>query len=296
MDHVLTLIDAEGGLDDSAMMRLRSALADLGADSLSPLWLAKGRAVDLPFSLLASDQAEAAARHLLTGRPLDVVAQPAALRRKMLLLADMDSTIVIGETLDELADFAGLKDEIAAITAQAMNGKIDFADAFRDRVGRLAGLSADHLEETIRRIRLMPGGSTLVATMKAAGAFTVLVSGGFRYFTRRVGAQCGFDLDIGNDVEIEDGRLTGRIIEPILDRSGKCRSLTAIAAERHLPLSLSLAVGDGANDLDMIEAAGLGIAFHAKPTVSARAQARIDHTDLTALLFVQGYREDEFVG
>jgi phosphoserine phosphatase len=296
MDHVLTLIAADGELDDRAITRLRSALVDLGADTLSPQWLAKARAVDLPFALLAPDQAEAAARHLLIGQPIDVVAQPVRQRRKMLLLADMDSTMVIGETLDELADFAGLKSEIAAVTMRAMNGEIDFAEAFRKRVSRLSGLSASCLEESFRRVRLMPGGTTLVSTMKAAGAFTVLVSGGFRFFTQRVGALCGFDRDHGNDFEIENGSLTGRVIEPILDRRAKGRHLAAVAAERRLSLSLCLAVGDGANDLDMIETAGLGIAFHAKPAVAAQARARIDHADLTALLFAQGYREDEFIG
>jgi phosphoserine phosphatase len=296
MDHVLTLIATGDRLDERAIMRMRSALIDLGADTLSPHWLAAARAVDLPFALLAPDQAEAAARHLLSDRPIDVIAQPTAQRRKMLLLADMDSTMVIGETLDELADFAGLKEEIAAVTARAMNGEIDFADAFRQRVGRLAGLSADCLEQSFQRMHLTPGGACLVATMKASGAFTTLVSGGFRFFTQRVAAICGFDRDIGNDIEIQDGRLTGRVIEPILGRSAKGHHLAAIAAERHLPLSLCLTVGDGANDLDMIEAAGLGIAFHAKPAVAAQARARIDHADLTALLFAQGYREDEFVG
>jgi phosphoserine phosphatase len=296
MDHVLTLIAGDGALDDRVTTRLRSALADLGADTLSPQWLARRRAVDLPFALLAPDQAEAAARVLLAGQPIDVVAQMATQRRKKLLLADMDSTMVIGETLDELADFAGLKAEIAAVTARAMNGEIAFADAFRMRVGRLAGLSANHLEDAFARVRLTPGGPTLVATMKADGAFTALVSGGFRYFTQKIGAACGFDRDIGNDIEIKDGHLTGQIIEPILDRDGKGRTLAGIAAERRLPLSACLAVGDGANDLEMIEAAGLGIAFHAKPAVAAQARARIDHADLTALLFVQGYRDDEFVG
>ncbi len=296
MDHVLTLIDADGGLDDDTTAQVRAALADLGADTLSPQWLATARAVDLPFALLAPDQAEAAARQVLAGRPVDIVAQAVQHRRKLLLLADMDSTMVEGETLDELADFAGLKAEIAAITARAMNGEIDFAGAFRERVGRLAGLSASCLEETFRRVRLTAGGPTLVATMKAAGAYTVLISGGFRFFTERVRARCGFDVDFGNNIEIADGHLTGRAIEPIMDRSGKSRCLATIAAERHLSLAACLAVGDGANDLEMIEAAGLGIAFHAKPLVAARARARIDHGDLTALLFVQGYREDEFIG
>jgi phosphoserine phosphatase len=295
MDHVLTLVAADGGLDEAATAQVRSALADLGADTLSAHWLAKARAVDLPFGLLAPDQAEAAARHLLAGRPIDIVAQTVGQRRKRLLLADMDSTMVTGETLDELADFAGRKAEIAAITARAMNGEIDFAGAFRNRVGRLAGLSAACLDEAWRRVRLTPGGETLVATMKTHGAFTVLVSGGFRFFTGRVREQCGFDRDLGNDIDIEDGHLSGRVIEPVLDAAGKRQWLTTIAAERRLPLSLSLAVGDGANDLAMIEAAGLGIAFHAKPAVAAKAPARIDHGDLTALLFVQGYRDEEFV-
>ncbi len=295
MDHVLTLVSAEGGLDDAVTTRLRAALADLGADTWSPDWLAPTRAVDLPFSLLAPDQAEAAARHLLGPRRIDVVAQAAQGRRKKLLLADMDSTMVIGETLDELADLAGMKEEIAAITTRAMNGEIAFAEAFRRRVSRLAGLSSDRLAATFRRVRLTAGGPTLVATMKADGAFTVLISGGFRYFTSRVREKCGFDRDIGNDIEIDGGRLTGQVKEPILDGTDKGRRLRAIAAERKLALSQTLAVGDGANDLAMIEAAGLGVAFHAKPVVAARAPARIDHNDLTALLFIQGYREEEFV-
>ncbi|MDR3437669.1 phosphoserine phosphatase SerB [Telmatospirillum sp.] len=295
MDHVLTLVAADGSMEGTAPARLRSALADLGADTLSPRWLARHRAVDLPFSLLAADQAVAAARYLLNDLPIDMVAQPAAERRKMLLLADMDSTMVIGETLDELADFAGLREEIAAITTRAMNGEIDFTEAFRHRIDRLAGLPTSCLEETLARIRLTPGGPTLVATMKAAGALTVLVSGGIRFFTRAIGQQCGFDRDIGNDIAIDGGHLTGRVIEPILERRSKGESLKTIAAERHLPLSQTLAVGDGANDLDMIEAAGLGVAFHGKPIVAVRAPARVDHGDLTTLLFFQGYREDEFV-
>lgn len=296
MENVLTLIAPADGLDDSMLNGVRSALKDLGADTLSPQWLGKGRAADIPFALLAPCQADAAARLALGDAPIDVVAQASADRRKKLLVADMDSTMVIGETLDELADFAGLKKRIAAITARAMNGELDFKAALRERVGLLKGLSADSLDKTYARVELMPGGATLVATMKANGAFAVLVSGGFRFFTSRVAAQLGFDRDLANEMEIIDGQLTGQVIDPILDRQTKVQTLLAVAAERQLPLSLTLAVGDGANDLEMIRAAGLGVAYHAKPVVATEARARIDHNDLTALLFLQGYGEEEFVG
>ena len=275
--------------------QLRLALAELGADTLSPEWLADRSAADLPFSLLSTDQADAAARRLLAGQPIDIVAQPAANRRKMLLVADMDSTIVTGETLDELADFAGLRTHIAAITARAMNGEIDFKSALRERVGLLKGLPAETLELTYQRISYTPGAKTLVATMKAHGAFAVLVSGGFRFFTSRVRAHCGFDRDLANELQIDQGKLTGKVGEPILDRHTKLQTLVAVAAERQLPLALTITVGDGANDLDMIKAAGLGVAFHAKPVVALEARARIDHGDLTSLLFAQGYRRSEFV-
>ena len=296
MDHVLTLIGPPDSLEEGTLGRLRSALDALGADTLSPQWLAEGRAADIPFALLSTDQADAAARRLLAGRPIDVVAQPSTHRRKMLLVADMDSTMVTGETLDELADFAGLKEHIAAITARAMNGEIDFKSALRERVGLLKGLPAETLELTYERISYTPGAEALVATMKAHGAFTVLVSGGFRFFTSRVRAHCGFDRDLANELEIANGRLTGTVSEPILDRHTKLQTLISVAAERQLPLTLTMTVGDGANDLDMIKAAGLGVAFHAKPVVAAEARARIDHGDLTALLFAQGYHRDEFVG
>ncbi len=295
MEHILTVIGPTDSVDDSMLSRLRSALQALGADTLSPQWLAKGRAADIPFGLLAPGQADAAARKALDGQPVDVVAQEASNRRKMLLVADMDSTMVTGETLDELADFAGLKDHIAAITARAMNGEIDFRAALRERVGLLRGLPVETLEKTYDRVAYTPGARTLVATMKAHGAFAVLVSGGFRFFTERVRQHCGFDRDLANQLEIADGRLTGRVLDPILDRNTKLQTLVGIAGERQLPLSLTLAVGDGANDLEMIKAAGLGVAFHAKPVVAAEARVRIDHGDLSALLFAQGYREDQFV-
>lgn len=295
MDSVLTVIAPEGALDEALLCRVRKAMGDLGGDSAAPEWLAPGSAADIPFALLAPGQAEAAARTLLDGPPFDIVAQPASNRRKKLLVADMDSTIVSGETLDELAGFAGLKEHIAAITARAMNGEIDFAAALRLRVGLLRDLPGQALDQTFARIAYTPGAATLVRTMRASGAYAVLVSGGFSYFTSRVRAHCGFDEDLANELEISDGRLTGGVIEPIRGRQSKLDTLTGVAAARHLPLTLALAVGDGANDLDMLKAAGLGIAFHAKPVVAAAAQARIDHNDLTALLFAQGYHRDEFV-
>ncbi len=295
MEQVLTLVAAPGGLEERALTQVRAALEELGGDTLSPRWLAKGRAADLPYALLSSCQADSAARQALAGRPIDLFAQDAAQRRKMLLIADMDSTMLTGETLDELAEFAGLRPEIAAITQRSVNGELDFETALRQRVALLQGLDAAALEHSYGRMRYTAGARTLVATMKAHGAFAVVVSGGFRFFTGRVRAHCGFDRDLANELEIRDGRLTGQVVPPVLDRARKLQALLGVAAERQVPLSLCLAVGDGANDLDMIGAAGLGVAFHAGPAIAGQARARIDHGDLTTLLFAQGYAEDEFV-
>lgn len=299
MENVLTLITdpARGGLDDSTVQAARDVLKGLGAQVGSPNWLDEGVAVDLPFWDAEPDHADACVRKVVeqAGVAADVVAQAVADRRKMLLVADMDSTIVTGETLDELADYAGLKDRIAAITARAMNGELDFKEALRERVGMLKGLPADTLEQCFTRVEYTPGAETLVRTMAANDAYCILVSGGFRFFTSRVAAHCGFHMDLSNDFIIDDGKLAGTVVEPILDRDTKLQTLIGAAAERRLPLSRTLAVGDGANDLDMIKAAGLGVAFHAKPSVAAEARVRIDHGDLTALLYAQGYRKSEFV-
>jgi phosphoserine phosphatase len=258
-----------------------------------PEWLSPGRVLDIRFGHLAPEQADAAARHRLGDMKVDVVAQPLAGRRKQLLVADMDSTMVVGETLDELAEYAGIKDKIAAITARAMNGELVFEEALRERIGLLDGLPEAALAETWARTALMPGAVTLVKTMKAFGAYAVLVSGGFTYFTARVREACGFDVDLGNRFIFNNGKLAG-VEDPILGRETKLATLISTAGERQIPLSQAVAVGDGANDLDMIRAAGLGVAYHAKPVVAAEARVRVDHGDLTALLYAQGYRDDEF--
>ncbi|MDE2134379.1 MAG: phosphoserine phosphatase SerB [Alphaproteobacteria bacterium] len=221
---------------------------------------------------------------------------PAANRRKKLLVADMDSTIIACECLDELADMAGLKAKISAITERAMKGEIEFAGALRERVGLLKGLPLEALERVWReRVRLNPGARELVATMKTNGARTLLVSGGFTFFTARVAEAAGFDEHQSN-VLIDDGKaLTGEVREPILGREAKLQALERALTRFGLQADDALAVGDGANDLSMIRRAGLGVAYHAKPVVAAAAGASIVHNDLTALLYLQGYRDDEIV-
>jgi phosphoserine phosphatase len=290
MRHVITLVANRiaSSLTPVVVRAVRDAVGGGETTILSP-----GEAADI--TLDATPDMDVV-RTVLARAAVDAVATPVEGRRKRLLIADMDSTIVIGETLDELADLAGIKDRIAAITARAMNGELDFKTALRERVAMLRGLPVDALEGTWQRIRLTPGARELVATMRAHGALTVLVSGGFSFFTSRVAALCGFDRHHANTL-LDDGRvLTGCVAEPILDRETKLNTLTDLAAERGLPLSATLAVGDGANDMDMLRTSGLGVAFRAKPIVAAAARARIDHANLRALLFLQGYRGEEFVG
>jgi phosphoserine phosphatase len=293
MDHVLTLIAPPGMLTATSLHVARDALARIGAATGTPDWLSPEEAADLPFAGLAADQADAAARAALSGAAVDIIAQPDANRRKRLLIADMDSTIVTTETLDELAGQAGIKDKIAAITKRAMNGELDFEAALRERVGMLKGLPVEAMQRTWNETELMPGARELVATMRAAGARCALVSGGFTFFTGRVAALVGFHEHHSNTLLEADGRLTGDVADPILGRNAKLATLKRLAAEAGIGLDATLAVGDGANDLDMIQAAGLGVAFRAKPVVAAAARARVEHGDLRALLFAQGYRSTE---
>ena len=223
--------------------------------------------------------------------------QPQIDRRKKLFLADMDSTMIGQECIDELADFAGLKTHVAAITERAMRGEIAFEPALRERVALLKGLAVGVIDEVLKqRITLTPGGRELVATMRAHGAYTCLISGGFTLFTQAVAAMTGFQENRANELKVQDGKLTGEVAEPILGRAAKLATLIELREAFDLDNLDTLAVGDGANDLGMIEAAGLGVAYHAKPAVAAAAAARIDHGDLTALLYAQGYRREEFVG
>ncbi|ABE63503.1 phosphoserine phosphatase [Nitrobacter hamburgensis X14] len=229
--------------------------------------------------------------------PIDVVVQPQLDRRKKLFLADMDSTMIGQECIDELADFAGLRAQVAAITERAMHGEMQFETALRERVALLKGLPVTVVDEVLaKRITPTPGGRELVMTMRANGAYTCLISGGFTLFTTAVAAMIGFQENRGNTLLVEDGKLSGKAAEPIVGRETKLATLIELREAFDLDNLDTLAVGDGANDLGMIQQAGLGVAYHAKPAVAAAAAARIDYGDLTALLYAQGYRRDEFVG
>jgi len=272
-------------------------------------WLEPGVATDIAFLLDELDDPPHSGvegdllrdlgrdiRDIIGGTPVDVVIQPDEGRRKKLLVADMDSTMIGQECIDELADYAGFKDRVAAITERAMRGEIEFEPALRERVALLKGLPAKVIDTVIaERIRLTPGGPALVATMRANGAYTCVVSGGFTAFTERLAAMIGFDEQRANILLVDaDGRLTGSVAEPLLGREAKLEALTTLRERFHLAREDTLAVGDGANDIPMIKAAGLGVAFHGKPAIKEAAAARIDHGDLTALLYAQGYRREEF--
>lgn len=267
---------------------LFSGLGSGAAEILSP-----GHAFDLPVVGIA---ALIAARDIAADLPLDVNLVATAHRRKKLLIADMDSTIINVECLDELADMAGLKPQIAAITERAMRGELEFEGALKERVGMLKGLKLDALERTYaERVRLNPGAKSLLANMRANGAHTMLVSGGFGYFTQRVAEAAGFHAERGNTLLDDGAALTGEVGTPILGREAKLQALEEAVATLGIEFSQTLAVGDGANDLAMIQKAGLGVAYHAKPVVAEAAGAAINHNDLTALLYLQGYADAEIV-
>ncbi|MBC7802223.1 MAG: phosphoserine phosphatase SerB [Gemmatimonadaceae bacterium] len=284
--HVLTLIAPPGTLSADLIARVAKAVG--GTPTMLSDHEAAAISIDAPPDPVRLQDAIGAA-------PIDTAVTPAVNRRKRLLIADMDSTIVTSETLDELAGHAGLQDQVAAITRRSMNGEVEFTAALRERVGLLRGLPLDALAQTWNRTRVTDGAAELVATMRAHGATAALVSGGFTYFTGRVAAQLGFDTHRANTLLDDGAALTGQVGEPILDRASKLEILTSLAAAGGLGLDDCLAVGDGANDLAMIAAAGLGVAFHAKPVVATAARVRIQHCGLRALLFMQGYSAAEIV-
>jgi phosphoserine phosphatase len=296
MSLVATLIcnPVDPALDSTVVDGARAILPSPGPAR----WLFDEVAVDIPFT--GSEDIAGIAARLRQARghlPIDIVVQPQAIRRKKLFLADMDSTMIGQECIDELADFAGLKAHVAAITERAMRGEIEFEPALRERVALLKGLPVSTIDEVLKkRITPTPGGRKLVATMRAHGAYTCLISGGFTLFTNAVAAAIGFQENRANELLVRDGKLTGEVAEPILGRAAKLATLLELREAFDLDNIDTLAVGDGANDLDMIREAGLGVAYHAKPAVAAAAAVRIDHGDLTALLYAQGYRREEFVG
>lgn len=276
-------------LDRSLVETLRNAWG--GGDAI---WLAPGVAADIALPARPENQWQVWAD--LQGIGLDLVIQSAENRRKKLLLADMDSTMIQQECIDELADEAGVGAHVAGITARAMNGELEFDAALRERVALLKGLPEQVIARVLRdRITLMPGGETLLATMKANGARAALVSGGFTAFTTAIAARLGFDENRANILHIEDGVLTGTVASPILGREAKIQALEEITAQMGLTPADAIAVGDGANDLGMLGLAGAGVALHAKPSVAAQCDIRINHGDLTALLFLQGYGIEDFV-
>ena len=296
MLNVVTLVSGPDALDDTTARTVRDALAEYGIQPGDPDWLAPGVACDIPFDGGAPPELQEVLQDVLGDAPVDVVVQTVAKRRKRLLVADMDSTIITVECIDELAAAIGRREDVSAVTAKAMAGDIAFEDALRERVALLADMPTKTLDDVFeQRVKLSPGARTLTRTMAAHGAFTALISGGFSFFTERVGHDAGFDWNRGNVLEMVDGRLSGRVVSPILGRDAKRAFLHRLAEDRDIALADAIAVGDGANDMDMIRDAGMGVAYRAKPIVAARARARIQHADLTALLYIQGYRRAEFV-
>jgi phosphoserine phosphatase len=287
---VATLLTAPATprLDGATVEAVRSAWGGGAAT-----WLDHGIAAEFPMESVPDNRWEV--WESLQGLGIDLAVQKAASRRKRMLIADMDSTMIEQECIDELAALAGIGPRVADITARAMNGELDFEGALRERVALLEGLPESTIAEVLaERITCAPGGRELVATMKAAGGHTVLVSGGFTAFAQPVAARLGFDETRANTLLIEDGRLTGRVAEPILGREAKTAALREVSARLGIGHGDVLAVGDGANDLGMLHLAGMGVALHAKPSVAAECELRVNHGDLTALLHLQGYGRDDF--
>ena len=290
---IATLI-AKQRLSSGDISLAQDALAAVGIHSFGRSWIEPDFACDLLFSS-SPQPVRDALEGLIPG--VDVVVQGEAGRRKKLLVADMDSTMITIECIDELADYAGIKPQIAEITERAMRGELDFEAALDERVGLLKDLDELVLERChAERVEIMGGAIPLIHTMKRNGARTILVSGGFTHFADKVGRDIGFDAMVSNRLGLADGKLDGTVEKPIVNSETKRLTLVETAAEMGLDLADTMAVGDGANDIPMLEAAGLGVAYHAKPKTAAAAAARIEHCDLTALLFAQGYARSEWAG
>ena len=284
--HILTFIAANNDLREDQI--------NIVGDYKDLKWLAESKAAEIGLRHEPNPAAIKYLRDQLTSAKIDVIVTPAENRQKQLLLADMDSTIVTSETLDDLAAFAGIKDQIAAITARAMNGELNFHDAIRERVALIKDLPESALDETLAETQLTAGAETLVRTMKKHGAHCILVSGGFTFFTEKIAQACGFDANYGNTLGLENGKLTGQVIEPIQDKDSKLEYLNQYAADYNLDLTQTLTIGDGANDLPMLQAAGLGLGFHAKPAVAEQLTNNIQFNNLTAALYAQGYSDKDF--
>lgn len=299
MDLVLTLISAPDRqrLEPALLAQIAAALTRAGAEVTAPAWLDPGFACDLGFAGLAPASAQNIALAILGGEAVDCYAQASAGRKKLLLLCDMDATIVTAETLDDLSVFATNKAEIDALTQKSVKGEINFTQSLVARVALLAGLTEAEFAAAYAKVELSPGAVTLIRTLRRDGCYTALVSGGFGYFTSRVAARVGFDIDISNEFEIADGMTTGRLVPPIVDPDGEFGKLGRL---RHLTKELKLApeqtaaIGDGSNDIPMLSAAGLGCGYRGKAKVKASIGCQLNYADLTGLLFYMGYRRSEF--
>lgn len=296
MSYVLTLVAS-----DNKKLIGKSHLKEIGHIAgfynvdftAQPVWLAPERAVDLGITTRPQKSLVAHLHEFLAADKIDLFINPVEKRRKKLLLADMDSTIVSSETLDELAEYAGIKEQVAAITARAMEGQLDFHAALRERVGLLKGLPAEKLQETLEQTEINPGARTLVEVMKAHGATCILVSGGFTFFTDAIAKAVGFDENFGNTLEIQKGHLTGKVGEPIQDKHSKLECFHRFVKELGITPQDVMTIGDGANDLPMLKAAGLGVGYYAKQAVKDEMDNLIQYGDLSAALYAQGYTSQQ---
>lgn len=296
--NVITVVGdiTKQALDQAVIDSITQTLGTNGAEIASVNWLSPSIACDIFVENTDATIINEIIGRTIGDQPFDFIVQPEANRRKKMIISDMDSTIIQQECIDEIADFAGIKEQISDITERAMNGELDFAEALRERVSLLKGLPEGTLAAAYeKKITFTPGAKALVQTMRKNGSFCLLVSGGFTFFTERVVEALGFHKQESNRLEIVDGLLTGEVFEPILDKNSKLNSLHFYAKKQNISEDDVLAVGDGANDLPMIQAAGLGVAFYAKPFVQQQVMAKINHTDLTTLLYAQGYTQKDII-